>query len=350
MDPDSLNQVLPLLLKKQTKIQPSAWGLILCVLFFGCSSDLDSRSDLDLHSTEGSESLEIALEAEGSPPQIESLRVEPRRPTSEQLIRAVAKLRGASSDLVSFDYEWRLNGQKVRARTDAVKFPSAQKGDRFEVIAIATDSAGRKSQATAFGRIGNRPPVVLDLELLTGSETRPGDIVNTKVRAHDPDGDDLRMIYEWRVNGRRVSDGDSSYDTADLRRGDLIQVTVNVDDGDDHSERRVSNEVEIANSPPQIVSDPGKASIGSSFFYQLRATDSDYDRALTYTVVEGPMGMEIDRLGGELTWMPGPSQGGVHRVMVQVEDRHGGAASQSFDITITDEAEPRDLAGIQLQP
>jgi len=279
-----------------------------------------------------------------APPQIVSLRLDPVRPKPNEPVRAVASLRRAEGAGIDLDYEWKWAGQTVRAHGDSVRFPASQKGDRIEVIATATDEWGRRSQATAFGRVGNRPPVLLGLDLSGGGEVGPGQAIEASLKAHDPDGDELRLLYDWRVNGRRSPVRESSLPTRGLRRGDEIQLSVSADDGDDRSAQLVSEIVRVGNSPPEIVSDPNNDSKEGSFFYQVRAQDRDHDRGLVYSLVRGPAGMSISRLGGELSWDPRPDQGGVHVVTVRVEDRHGGASTQTFELTISEQTDPQELA------
>jgi hypothetical protein len=44
--------------------------------------------------------------------------------------------------------------------------------------------------------------------------------------------------------------------------------------------------------------------------------------------------MEIDVVSGELTWTPTPDQAGSHPVTIEVGDRKGGVATQSFDVRV----------------
>jgi hypothetical protein len=87
--------------------------------------------------------------------------------------------------------------------------------------------------------------------------------------------------------------------------------------------------------PPVIVSTPEKLDPSSRFFYRVEAEDGDGDRNLRYELLKRPRGMEMDVVTGELTWTPERDQAGTHRVEVAVDDRHGGRATQAFDIPIT---------------
>lgn len=321
-------------------------GLLAAALLLACSSEPVSEPERERSQTP-SPPIQAAGQPDSAsvaPPRIDSLRLEPVRPKPDEPVRAVASVRGADGVAVDIDFEWKLKGKTLRAHGDSVRFPASRKGDRIEVIATATDPWGRISRATAVGRVDNRSPVIMSVNFPVEDEISPGQNLEASVEARDPDGDGLRFSYDWRINGRRSSVRDSSLPTQGLKRGDEIQLSVRADDGDDHSDLFVSRIVRIGNSPPEIVSEPGNDSNQDSFFYQVQARDPDHDRGLIYSLVRAPDGMSINRLGGELTWRPQSNQGGVHVVTVRVEDRHGGASTQTFELTITDEVQSQEIA------
>ena len=113
-----------------------------------------------------------------------------------------------------------------------------------------------------------------------------------------------------------------------------LRVSVVASDGEAESAAAESRTLEIANRPPVIVSTPEGLDASSRFFYRVEVVDGDGDRNLRYELLKGPRGMEMDAVFGELTWTPEPDQTGTHRVKVAVDDRHGGRATQAFDIPI----------------
>jgi hypothetical protein len=316
---------------------------VLAVLLAGCSTESVPDS---IGREEGSlaESDSINSPSSDLPPQITSLRLIPLRPQPGELVQAFVELEKPGERTVDLDFAWSISGNPVRARSDAVRFPSARKGERIEVRVTATDERGLRSEATAFARVGNRPPVLLGVDLSNGARSGSAVAFETSVKSHDPDGDDLRFLYEWRVNDRRVPGRVSFLEGEGLRRGDEIKVVVIADDGDDQSDPVVSRVARVGNSPPEITSSPNNQSANGSFFYQVQAEDPDLDRGLIYSLVESPKGMTIGRLGGELVWDPGSDQDGVHAVTIRVEDRHGGSALQTFELTIGDQEPSQKLA------
>ena len=327
----------------------SSWSLAavvgaLCLgLVMACSSKPESNPRYQ-EASDSVESISVESGIPVLPPQIQSLHLTPLRPQPGELVQALVKVKKSEETALDLDFAWSIGGERVRARSDAVRFPAARKGERIEVRVTATNSHGLTSEAAAFIRVGNQPPSVLGVDLSRRDLSEPGSVLEASVQSHDPDGDELRLIYEWRVNGRRVPGRLSSIETSDLRRGDEIQVVVIADDGDDHSDQTVSRVFRVENSAPRITSTPNNESGSASFFYQVRAKDEDLDRGLIYSLVEAPAGMSIGRLGGELTWSPGPNQAGVHKITLQVEDRHGGSTLQTFELTIRDQDRSQELA------
>jgi hypothetical protein len=136
------------------------------------------------------------------------------------------------------------------------------------------------------------------------------------------------------VNGREASRDEPVFSTAGLRRGDAVQVVVRVSDGDERSERSASDEIELANAAPVITSQPQGVDETGLFQYAVEAEDPDGDRLLQYALTTAPEGMSIDAASGEVAWRPTPEQSGRHPVEVVVADRHGGTATQRFELVV----------------
>ncbi|MFB8796675.1 MAG: putative Ig domain-containing protein, partial [Microcoleus sp.] len=84
------------------------------------------------------------------------------------------------------------------------------------------------------------------------------------------------------------------------------------------------------NQVPQFKATPNtEALVGKSYVYTAIAVDADGD-ALTYSLLEKPLGMEIDAQTGIISWNPVAGDIGNHAVTVQVEDGKGGIAKQKY--------------------
>jgi len=87
------------------------------------------------------------------------------------------------------------------------------------------------------------------------------------------------------------------------------------------------------NQAPTITSNPVLvAEVGEIYYYDVEATDPELD-TLTYTLVEWPVGMIINPIGGLISWAPGSSQVGSHPVILGVSDGDLGD-TQSFIVVV----------------
>lgn len=177
----------------------------------------------------------------------------------------------------------------------------------------------------------NRPPVVSELTLAP-KVVIPGIPVRVEVKTSDPDQDDVRLDYIWKINGEVVSEQiGEQFDTTGLRKGDLLTVSVIPDDGKEKGQPRESNGILIQNCPPEITSTP-TASLSSGIFqYQVLANDQD-NEPLQFSLEEAPPGMTIDSTG-MIRWSVPQNLQGKQQVRVIVSDG-SGSCFQAFDLNL----------------
>lgn len=84
------------------------------------------------------------------------------------------------------------------------------------------------AQPAAAAKTDNRPPALSDVRL-DPARPGPGDSVQVRAVAQDPDGDPVVMHYRWRVNGRPVEI--SGPVLPSVSRDDRIEVAVVASDG-----------------------------------------------------------------------------------------------------------------------
>ena len=84
----------------------------------------------------------------------------------------------------------------------------------------------------------------------------------------------------------------------------------------------------------KIISDPPlRAEVGELYQYQVVAVSSNSAATLSYFLHRGPEGMVMSPTG-LVTWTPGPSQIGWHRVEIRVESSSGGHREQEYFILV----------------
>jgi hypothetical protein len=172
----------------------------------------------------------------------------------------------------------------------------------------------------------------------------PGDKVVVTPSGSDPDGDFVDFRFEWLVNDRRVESDGRSFQTAGLKQGDRIRVRVVATDGNSESQPVESADITVGSAHPEFVSSPPGITEEGVFRYAVEARDPDGDRNLRYRLAEGPEGMKIDEVLGEIEWRPAEDQSGLHKVSIVVRDSSRLETTQSFEVTVTKAGEPPPAA------
>jgi hypothetical protein len=157
--------------------------------------------------------------------------------------------------------------------------------------------------AAASASRDNSPPAIESVAL-DPAEPQPHGSVRAVVEVSDPDGDPVKVTYEWKVRGEPVGGGMPKLVLHDAARGDRIDVTVVASDGRDESDPRTASAY-LGNRPPEIARlrvGPGfEISAGTTILVQPEASDPDGDE-LTFRhvwrvngeVIEGAAGDELD--------------------------------------------------------
>jgi hypothetical protein len=139
--------------------------------------------------------------------------------------------------------------------------------------------ADGEGAAPAAEAADNSPPVI-DEVALSPARPRPGESVEARVIAHDPEGDAISLDYHWRAGGRTVesAEGQPSLHVQGMPRETSIQVEVVARDA--HGESAPETAVaRVGNLPPtivQVVMQPlGEVSAGNDVTASPRATDPE---------------------------------------------------------------------------
>ncbi len=284
---------------------------------------------------EGAETAQAPAPTANRAPVVRSLEIRPWEPVAGDRLTAVADAADPDGDAVRLTYQWVVDGRRYGSgETETLVLPERSKAALVELEVVPNDGQLDGAASHARVRVGNRPPSLLDLLLEPGLEITVEDELAASARAEDPDREPVEIRYRWLVNGRAIGVTGSTLGRRHFRRGDRIQVEAVASDGDDESEPLRSPEIQVANSPPIIVSTPEKIDEDGTFRYAVVVEDADDDRRLRYRLLEGPTGMTLDWLSGKLAWTPSDGQEGTHAVEIEVDDLAGGRATQTFEIQV----------------
>ena len=272
--------------------------------------------------------------ASNQAPVIQGVRLTPTDPSPGDLVVARVDASDPDGDPIEFVYQWLVDGRRQPAAADTLHLQSARKGSRVEVSVVARDGRDQSAAGRASVRVGNSPPVLQGVVIEPLGEITAYQDVIASPTASDPDGDDIEYEYLWTVNGDTADEVGPVLSSDLYRRGDEIGLVVVASDGQDSSDPIESDAMVVGNARPKITSLPGAIGPDGVFRYSVVVEDADGDRLFRYRLTESPAGMQLDIVHGELTWEPSESQAGTHDVAIEVDDRSGGVASQSFTIQL----------------
>lgn len=212
-----------------------------------------------------------------------------------------------------------------------------QAGRSFMVAIQASDEAGNLAaqsySVTVAAEARNRPPVFT---------SRPGAVVVVgenyayAAQAFDPDGDPLRFEPGAMFPAGMTINPDTGAVSWSTTAGDLgshIVTIVAIDSGGARASQSFLLDVQ-ENRAPELrpAADPGYATAGGGFRYDVRATDPNGD-PLTFKLREGPVGMTVDN-NGRLLWTVPNDAVGSHPVVVVVSDPSGAEVVRSFVLEV----------------
>jgi len=304
--------------------------IVLTSLALACGGS-DSGEETSSGSENISKSRTVAKPSDGNrPPEIQKMTVTPRRSQVNGQVTVEVVAVDPDGDVLGYGYQWEIDGRPLGSGKASARLSGVTKGDSVKVTAIVSDRSSEVRQSV-FVKVENAPPELLVVLLKPGEEG----MLNAVPRAKDLDDDPMTFTYEWKVNGNSKSVEGDSISLSKLRMGDQVTVEAQADDGDDVSEFMSSQAFTVGNVSPEIVSNPHEDAVmdSTTFRYQVKAEDANKEQRLRYRIEDGPEGMEIDMLFGEVAWTPSEDQSGEYQVTVVVEDRKGGSATQSFTVS-----------------
>ena len=141
----------------------------------------------------------------------------------------------------------------------------------------------------------NQPPRVDYIDVVP-LYPKIGDTIKITAKATDPDGDEIKLIYQWFKNEEPLSETSDALvlTKENFKRGDNISLNVIPDDGKTKGSSGLMK-VTIGNSFPEITSSPSYGRLeNQKFTYQVKAIDPDND-ILTYSLKTAPSGMTIEK-------------------------------------------------------
>jgi len=293
---------------------------------------------------------DFAAAAVNRAPIIESVRLDPADPTQGAVVHAVVQARDPDGQGVVLTHHWFVDGAEQSTSDAAFALDQVGKGAEIRVSVTASDGVLVSDAMEASARVIDRSPSITQTLLLPAGSVAPGQALNARAGAMDPDGDPVDFEYTWFVNGERRDEKGALFATDRLKRGDAIYAEVRATDGTNWTEPQRTPVVTIGNAHPEITSTPPGFREDGEFRYRIEAVDPDGDKRLRYSLEKAPEGMSVDDIGGEVRWRPRADQKGVHPVTVVVRDSGGLETKQSFSVTVQEGKKDASGAAVPAAP
>ncbi len=304
-------------------------GGVALALALGCGGDEPS-----VPPDPGGSSQSVPGEQSGLA--IEALSFRPEAPSAGDEIELVIEARAPGGNPLTTHVAWYVNdalqreGARPRFDTAGLRW-----GDKIHAVVQVSDGTAEEERTSPVLVLGNARPRVLELRFLPPV---PLGTQATTVQAtvEDAEGEPVTMSYEWWLDGERLADvSGPTLEAGRLRRQQRLRVRAAASDARGAGTWAESGEIVVGNAQPLIRSEPVLELSGPrQYEYAVQASDPDGDRPLRYQLVEGPDGMEIDLVSGQLSWhVPSDADGSIP-VEIQVSDPHGGSVRQRWELLI----------------
>jgi hypothetical protein len=313
------------LLTRHTRLGPPIERLVLLLLFL-CLTLISScgKTEQGDPSSKGN-----------SPPVISSATVLPEKPTKGSDLNIMAQSKDPDGDTIHYRYQWIKNEVEISGEDkNVLESKNFRKGDVIQVRVTPSDG---KTDGPPFlspsVRILNSLPVI---ETISVEPKVPyaNDSLKALVKGSDRDGDFIYYVYEWEKNGVAMPEERGEIlERGRFKKGDVIQVKVTPDDREASGTSKKSEPVTLSNSPPVIVSTPPNSVKENVYTYQVNAKDPD-DDPVTFKLISGPKGMEMNKETGLLRWNIQKEDKGSHPVEIEVSDKNGAKSLQRYVLTV----------------
>ncbi|HEB91585.1 MAG TPA: hypothetical protein ENI85_18565 [Deltaproteobacteria bacterium] len=265
-------------------------------------------------------------------PVVEQVLIRPNRPAPGSPVRARARVVDPDGDPTQVEYEWQTASGRVLGKGQAFDTSGLEAGRHLQVVVTATDGQTKSMPVVHEFELA-KPAVSISLVAIDTSEgTRPGSPLVAVVEIADDVSDRLEPRLEWKVNGEVVGTGEK-LDTARFSPGDIVILRAHLELAGRRTRPVSSSPVVLTRGEaPEILSKPVAGIEGGLFRYRIRARSPEPDAELTYALVRGPEGMDVDPKTGLVEWRPGSDQRGRFEVEVSATDQWGTGIAQSFTI------------------
>ncbi len=263
-------------------------------------------------------------------PALKSIKPQVTRPGHEFVIPLEVD---TDTDYVRLELAEHLDGAVIDEERREFRWtPSRDSLGPNEFTVNATDSNGGVSAMTMEIMVeDNQAPTITPIP----NRTIPvGQAFSQQVQANDPEGETLSYSFVNPTSSLMI-DPNTGLITGTPSTPETISVAVQVTDP--HGAFATESfDLTVTNQAPTITPIPNQTiPVGQAFSQQVQANDPEGE-TLFYSFVNPTSSLMIDPNTGLITGTPSSPE--TISVAVQVTDPHGAFATESFDLTVTNQA------------
>jgi len=262
----------------------------------------------------------------------------PTTATAGQLLRYDARATDPDGDPLAYDLIVKPAGMAVQSTTGTLIWtPTAAQVGTFNVTLRVQDGRGGVDLQAFQVQVvsADTPPVITSTPF---AQAYAGLAYEYDVNAQTASGGALAYSLQNAPAGMAVdpSTGVLTWVPTVDELGEQTAVLIVQDSTGNQASQTIDVNVSASApaSTPVITSTPRTTvSLGNLYWYPVQASDPS-GTPLTYTLVAAPAGMTVDATG-LIQWTPSAGQLGPNPVILEVDNGHGGTASQSFTVNAT---------------
>ena len=221
-----------------------------------------------------------------SPPSAaEVAAANPRPPTNEDLVLRVLKSPvDPDGDEVSVDVVW-YQGMKQVARGSSrwrLEAAKTRKGNKYRAAATPSDGILTGPTVSQWFEVRNTPPTKCAITLPYKPHTGDDLPVRLTGKPTDPDGDPVKLRFNWYLNGEPVKSGPKPQQMEGKRvnRGQRWTVVATPHDGEASGPACEASAL-VVNSPPtapRVALKPKNPTAGAGLVAEITAKSTDIDK------------------------------------------------------------------------
>jgi len=199
------------------------------------------------------DNVTFTIVPENQPPSMPSVDIQPLGPgVGDDLVCYASGSVDPEGGLVTYTYEWDLDGLPSGWATDVLDSSNTATGDEWTCRVTPWDPEGLDGdEGSATTIIDNSLPSFSSVTLTPTTAYEDSLLSCEGFGWYDPDGDAEGALYEWLVDSSTVAGATLSVlDGNDFDRDDVVECIITPYDGIDSGLPLTSNPVTILNSPP----------------------------------------------------------------------------------------------------